>query len=61
MKLFKTYNFKWWQVGILKLALLCIGAAIGAYWNEFFRANIVALIVIAVVASVYMMYVSWKD
>jgi hypothetical protein len=46
-------------MGILKLALLAIGAAIGAYWNSFFGANLAALIVIALVASAYILYVSF--
>ena len=61
MKLFKSYTFSWWQMGIFKLALVAIGAAIGAYWHEFFGANVIALIVIAVIGSAYIMYVSLKQ
>ena len=61
MKLFKSYTFTWWQIGIFKLALLAIGAAIGAYWHEFFGANAASLIVIAVIAGIYIMYVSFKQ
>ena len=61
MKLFKSYTFSWWQMGVFKLALLAIGAAIGAYWHEFFGAGLAALIVIAVIASAYIMYVSLKQ
>ena len=62
MNLFKkTYTFAWWQVGIFKLALLSIGAAAGAYWPDFFAANLTALIVIAVVATPYTMYVALKS
>jgi hypothetical protein len=59
MNLFRSYTFTWWQMGILKLALLSIGAAIGAYWNSFFGANLAALIVIALVASAYILYVAF--
>ena len=59
--LFKSYTFSWWQMGVFKLALLAIGAAIGASWHEFFGANVIALIVIAVIASAYIMYVSLKQ
>jgi len=63
MNLFKSYTFKceWWQIGIFKLALLAFGAAIGAYWHDFFGANLAALITIAVIASAYTMYVFFKQ
>ena len=61
MKLFKAYTFSWWQMGVFKLALLAIGAAIGAYWHEFFGANLTALIIIAAIATVYTMYVALKQ
>ena len=59
MKLLKSYTFtcKWWQMSIFKLALLAIGLAIGAYWHDFFGANLTALIIIAVIAGAYTMYV----
>ena len=61
MKIFKSYTYTWWQIGIFKLALLAIGVLIGAYWHDFFRANQVILAAIAVIASAYIMYVSLKD
>ena len=63
MKLFKSYTFtcKWWQISIFKLALLAIGIAIGVYWHDFFKANLTALIIIAVIASAYTMYVFLKQ
>lgn len=61
MNIFRTYTFTWWQIGILKLALLCFGAAIGAYWNEWFGANLTALLVVGVVAAAYTGYVALKQ
>ena len=58
---FKSYTFTWWQIGIFKLALLAIGIAIGSYWHIFFRAYLVPLIIIAIIASVYIMFVSLKQ
>jgi len=58
---FKSYTFTWWQIGIFKLALLSIGVAIGAYWSEFFKNYLVPLIIIAVIASIYIMFVSLKQ
>ncbi|MEK7612276.1 MAG: hypothetical protein AAB407_02965 [Patescibacteria group bacterium] len=61
MKLFTSYTFTWWQIGIFKLALLSIGAAIGAYCSEFFQANMTAVIIVAVVSTVYVLYVALKQ
>lgn len=60
MNMFKDYTYSWWQMGIFKLALLCLGAVIGAYWNEFFRANLVLFLVIGLVAGFYVLYISLK-
>ncbi len=61
MKLFKSYTFTWWQVGVFKLALLAIGAAVGAYWHSFFGSNFASLIIIAVTAGVYIIYISLRQ
>ena len=61
MKLFKSYTYKWWQMSILKLALFTIGAAIGAYWSEFFIVNLTTLIIIAVISTIYVLYISFKQ
>ena len=61
MKLFKSYTFTWWQINIFKLALLSLGAAIGAYWHDFFGANLTVLIIIAVIASIYIALISLKQ
>ena len=61
MNPFRSYTFTWWQIGVFKLALLAIGAAIGAYWHEFFGANLTALIIVAAVACVYSVYVALKQ
>ena len=61
LNLFKSYSLTWWQMGILKLALLAMGAVIGAYWHEFFGANLVLLVVIAAIAGAYIMYATLKQ
>ncbi len=61
MQLFQSYTFTWWQIGIFKLALISIGVAIGAYWNDFFIRYLIALIVIAVITSAYIAYISLKQ
>ena len=61
MKLFKSYTFTWWQIGIFKLALLAIGAAIGAYWYGFFGDYLAILIVVAVIAGAYIAYAAFNQ
>ena len=61
MKLFGTYTYLWWQIGIFKLALLSIGAAIGVWWHEELREYLTVLIVVAVVASLYSISVSLQQ
>jgi len=58
---FKSYTFTWWQIGIFKLALLSIGVAIGAYWSVFFKNYLAPLIIIAIITSAYIMFVSFKQ
>ena len=61
MKLFKSYTLTWQQMGIFKLALFCAGIAVGTYWHKYFRKDLVWLVVSAVVASVYISYVTLRQ
>lgn len=58
MNPFRSYTFHWWQIGIFKVALLALGAAAGAWWHPFFRANLVPLLVVGGVASAYVAVVA---
>lgn len=60
MNIFKNYTYSWWQVGILKLALLSFGLAVGAYWHEVFSQYITLFVLIGVVCAVYIGFVSLK-
>jgi len=61
MNIFKNYTFSWKQIGILKLALLSIGVIIGSNWHEFFSENMTIVVVIAVITTAYIMYMSLKQ
>ena len=61
MTIFKSYTYSWQNIGIFKLALLSIGVAIGTYWHEFFAANLMVVVAIAIVATLYTGYVSLKQ
>ncbi len=53
MKLLKNYNFKWWEVGMLKVTLLAVGVVIGAWWSDFFINYLEMLILLAAAGMVY--------
>ena len=61
MNLFTSYTYSWWQIGIFKVAMLTIGIAFGAYIHEWVLAHIVAIITIAVISSVYISLVSFRQ
>jgi len=60
MNIFRNYTFTWWQAGILKASVVCIGVAIGANWPEVFAKYTTILIAIAVVLGIYIAVVSFK-
>ena len=60
MNIFKNYNFTWWQAGILKVSVVCIGVAIGANWPDVFAPYTVLLVLIAVVLGLYLTFITFK-
>lgn len=52
MNLFRSKTLSWWQVGIIKGAVLCIGIAIGAYWSNAFVAHVTTLVSLGVVLGI---------
>lgn len=60
MNLFKDRTYKWWQMGIFKLALLSFGVAIGAYWSEVFLPYIGLLSMLGIVFGIYIALISFK-
>jgi len=61
MNIFKSYTYTWKQIGIFKLALLSIGILIGSQWSEFFVDNVVVVVGVAIVTTVYVIYISLKQ
>lgn len=57
MSFFDNKTFTFWQVGILKISVLCFGLAIGSYWPRVFAPLIPVLIVICAAAGLYIVYV----
>ena len=35
MKIFKTWTFKWWEVGLIKLCLISLGIILGLYFFDY--------------------------
>ena len=53
MTLFKSFTFTWWQVGLLKLSLLSLGAVVGATWPGVFAGWREVLLVLRVGPACY--------
>lgn len=60
MQIFKEYTYKWWEMGIFKLALLSFGIAIGAYWHEAFLPYVGMFVALGLVLGVYIALVSFS-
>jgi hypothetical protein len=61
MNIFKTFTLKWWQTGLLKLGMLTLGIAIGAYWHDVVGGYLLILIAVAAVSLAYVTYLWWKQ
>jgi hypothetical protein len=61
MNIFKTFTLKWWQTGLLKLGMLALGIAIGAYWHDVIGGYLLILIAVAAVSLAYVTYLWWKQ
>ena len=50
MKIFRDWTFKWWEIALLKICLLSLGALVGIYLYYYF-ANILWLLWMIFLAS----------
>lgn len=60
-RLFRARTVSWWQIGLIKLSVLCLGIAMGAYWQSFFAAYLGWLVAIGLLLGVYMAAVWLAD
>jgi hypothetical protein len=57
VKIFKSYTFAWWQLGLLKISVLALGLAVGATWPDLFAGWRELLLVLFVAPAFYVSYV----
>lgn len=53
MQIFKTWAFKWWEVGLIKLCLLSLGILLGLYFYGYLASLLWLWWVLFVVTAVY--------
>jgi len=56
MKIFKDTMMSTWDIGLIKLAVGCIGIAIGATWPAIFAPHVTTLLVVGLLAGLYAGY-----
>ena len=61
MNLFKSYTYSWWQIGIFKLSLICIGVLIGSYFKEVLAPYLPLVLLVAIATALYMIGISLKQ
>jgi hypothetical protein len=59
-KLFGSYTYTWWQMGVFKLSLLAIGLLVGAYFASAVMSAFWVLLTIAVISSAYIIVISLR-
>jgi hypothetical protein len=61
MNPFKSFQLTWWQAGLLKLSMLCLGLVVGSTWPGVFAGWREVLLVLFVVPAFYVTYVWLKQ
>ena len=61
MKLFRSYTYTRWQMGIFQLSLLCIGVLIGSYFKEELSPYLPLFLVVAIATALYVIGISFKQ
>lgn len=56
MNIFKSGTLTWWQVGVLKVSVLCIGIAVGANWPDVFVSHTLLLVAVGIVLGLYLLF-----
>ncbi|MBU2101306.1 hypothetical protein KKH05_01130 [Patescibacteria group bacterium] len=61
LKLFKPITLKWWQVGVVKVALISFGILVGMAWSDIFVIWTPTLLAILIVSWAYLIALWFKN
>jgi hypothetical protein len=53
MKIFKTWTFRWWEIGLIKLCLLSLGIILTIYFYDFLITLLWLWWIFFVVTTIY--------
>ncbi len=56
MKFFASKTLQWWEVGLIKLAVLLIALAIGSHWAKLFSPHARVLGIVGILTGIYCLY-----
>lgn len=59
-KILRSYTYAWWQLAILKLALICAGIVVGALFSAFVLGAFWLFIALWLVAASYILWQSFR-
>jgi len=60
---FHDYVFSWWQMGLLKLAMIALGILIGSQWPKAFKKPVVCwtMFIVFIVIAIYLAVVGFSQ
>jgi len=61
MKIFRTWTFRWWEVGIIKVCLISLGILLGLYFYDYLIGFIWLWWVIFAMAAAYFIALFLKN
>jgi len=53
MKIFRTWVFKWWEVGLIKLCLLSLGVLLGLYFYDYLIGLTLLWWILSLLSAIY--------
>jgi len=53
MKIFKTWTFQWWEIGLIKICLLSLGILLGLYFYDYLISFLWLWWVLFVATAIY--------
>jgi len=61
MNLFKTFKLKWWQVSLLKIAMVSFGIILGVYLKDVLENYLGIFWILFLIPATYITYIWWKQ